>query len=221
MPRLRRPRPPRRAKPKKVSYELIPRDSEIGTPMYWLLDELVEAHHEDLRRAKLALAWCTSWKPDADGHVKIGQCMKASDLHRELADFDFIILLSRAFWRNEGTLPLHRRALLDHELCHAALKYDKTGEPMEDERGRLVWRTRRHDIEEFTCIVTRYGCYRSDLESMYAAMRLHPPDFTGCDKCADEPQPGWITVHEGGVSRMKPCECRTEYQAIRQELATT
>jgi putative metallopeptidase len=208
---------PRRPKPKKVSYELIPRDSEIGTPMYWLLDELIEQHHDDLQTAKIALAWCTSWKPDVDGHVTIGRCMKASDLHRELADFDFIVLLSRAFWRSSLVTPLQRRALLDHELCHAAPKFDTSGEPVEDERGRRVWRSRKHDIEEFTCIVQRYGCYKADLEAFAKALRIAPEPFTGCEVCRDTPQPGWIDVGDGALKR---CDCYSEYQAVRQELAT-
>jgi putative metallopeptidase len=207
---------PRRPKPKKVSYELIPRESEIGTPMYWLLDELIEAHHDDLTEARIALAWCTSWKPDVDGHVTIGKCMKASDLHRELAAFDVIVLLSRAFWRDARVTSLQRRALLDHELCHAALKYDKAGEPMEDERGRRVYRTRRHDIEEFTCIVERYGTYKSDLEAFAKALRIAPPVFAGCDLCRDTPQPGWIDTGEG----LRRCECAKEYAIVRQEIAT-
>lgn len=40
------------AKPKKVSYELIARDSVVGHPMYTLLDELVYLHHTHLAQAR-------------------------------------------------------------------------------------------------------------------------------------------------------------------------
>ena len=49
------------------------------------------------------------------------------------------------------------------ELCHAAASSDEDG-PVYDERGRRVFRTRKHDIEEFYSIVQRHGCYKRDLE---------------------------------------------------------
>ena len=109
----------RKPKPKAVSYELIAQDGHTGEPMYALLAELVAAHHEDLDRARIALAWCTSWKPDVDGRVTLGKCKKASDLDRELSQWDFIILLRKSFWTDERVTHAQRRALLDHELCHA------------------------------------------------------------------------------------------------------
>lgn len=208
-------------KPKKVSYELIPRDSILGHPMHDLLDELVSANHPDLRHARIALAWCTSWKPDVDGRVTLGMCKKASDLDRELASFDFIILLSRAFWREDQVSDHQRRALLDHELCHAAIKCDASGEPVEDERGRRVYRTRKHDIEEFAEIVERYGCYKHDLEQFAAALRRSaPPAFKGCARCADSTTRGWVMEVVDGVERMKRCDCYVEFQQIRDELAS-
>lgn len=158
------------AKPQKVSYTLIERASDVGAPIYALLDELVTAHHKDLTHARIALAWCTSWKKDADGLVTLGKCRKASDLDRELAAWDFIILLSHAFWYDPMVNALQRRALLDHELCHAAVKLDDRGEPVEDERGRVVYRTRKHDLEEFTEIGARYGCWKGDIEAFVVAV---------------------------------------------------
>jgi len=151
-------------RPKRVSYELIERESIIGVAMYRLLDELVRQHHEDLRDARVGLAWCTSWKPDVDGRVTLGKCVKASDLHRELAPFDFVILLSSRFWQDTFTTDLQRRALLDHELTHGALAHGKDGEALYDDRGRRVYRMRKHDLEEFSAIAARYGCYKRDLE---------------------------------------------------------
>jgi hypothetical protein len=156
--------------PKKVSYELIPREGDVGAPMYALLDTIVHKHHEDLHRtnARVALAWCTSWKADVDGHVVIGKCKKASDLDRELAAFDFVILLSKAFWYI--ATQDQRAALLDHECMHAALKYDPDGDPTRDERGRYVYRTRKHDVEEFGDVITRHGMYKRDLEQFVKAV---------------------------------------------------
>ena len=158
------------SKPKKVSYALIAKDSDVGRRLYTMLQELIVAHHEDLGEARIALAWNTAWKPDVDGRVTLGQCKKASDLDRELAAFDFVILLRRDFLESPSVTALQRRALIDHELMHAAVKYDSSGEPAIDERGRPVYRIRKHDIEEFTAIVDRYGCWKHDLESFAQAL---------------------------------------------------
>lgn len=154
-------------KPKKVSYVLI---EESDSNMYEMLRELVNDHHEEIREARIALAWNTSWKPDVDGRVTLGKCKKASDLDRELAPYDFVIILRREFWEHGATTDEQRRALLDHELCHAARKYDSGGEPVYDERGNPVFRIRKHDIEEFTEVIQRHGIYKRDLERFAAAL---------------------------------------------------
>ena len=87
-----------------------------------------------------------------------------SDLHRELADWDFVILLNQEVWRDQDFTEEKKSALMDHELCHAARSFDSEGNEQRDERGRAVWRTRKHDIEEFQEIVKRHGCYKKDLE---------------------------------------------------------
>lgn len=213
---LRRRKGP--AKPKSVAYELIDENSIVGGPMYVLLRELIAAHHPDLRDARIALAWCTSWKADVDGRITLGKCRKASDLDRELAAFDFVILLSRFFWRNEATENVQRRALLDHELMHATVKYDDKGEPARDARDRIVYRIRKHDIEEFSDIVARYGTYKADLESFAAALRRGAVEpFEPCAECQETP--GWVKVVDGAVIRRKRCRCWTAYIENRKDAA--
>ena len=64
---------------------------------------------------------------------------------------------------------------MDHELCHASVRCDKnSGEPMVDERNRLIYRIRKHDIEEFADIVERHGTYKRDLELFAQALRRGP-----------------------------------------------
>jgi hypothetical protein len=169
----------RNGKPKKVTYELIPRDDLIGAPIYGLLESLIVEHHDELRHARVAIAWCTSWKADVDGRLTLGKCRKASDLDRELSAFDFVILLNRDFWQSTIVGSDQRIALLDHELCHARVALDEQGEPKEDERGRIVYRIRKHDIEEFTEIVERRGVYKRDLEVFARALRRGEQSYGG------------------------------------------
>jgi hypothetical protein len=158
-------------KPKKVSYQLIDPTSDTGKPMYRLLNTLVKKHHAELTNARIALAWNTAWKRDKDGRLTLGKCRKASDLDRELAAFDFVILLLRWFYQDETVTDQQRTALVDHELCHAQVQADVFGEPERDERGRIVYRLRKHDLEEFAEVAERYGCYKSDLEEFAQALR--------------------------------------------------
>jgi hypothetical protein len=165
-------RPKKAGAPKSVSYVLIPPQSELGRPMYERLYLLVDAHHADLSRTdvRIALAWATSWTADVDGRLTLGKCKKATDLDRELAPYDFVILLNRDFWQNGRVTDAQRQALMDHELMHAACVYDAHGEIKVDERGRTCYRIRKHDLEEFADIVTRHGCYKRDIEDFAQAL---------------------------------------------------
>ncbi len=160
-------------RPKTISYELIPATSEIGQPMYDRLHRLLDLHHRELvqQNVRIALAWATNWKADVDGRLVLGKCKKASDLDRELAPFDFVILLNRDFWLHARIADVQRDALLDHELMHAAIAYDQDGEPKRDDRGRTVFRTRKHDLEEFADIASRYGCWKRDIEEFARALK--------------------------------------------------
>jgi hypothetical protein len=154
-------------KPKAVPYRLIQPQSQAGVPLYAWLRQLIDAHHQDVQGARFALAWHLAWKPDDDGHLILGQCRKSSDLEREIQDaasYDFVILLNETFFADPLVTDLQRKAVLDHELCHAAVKQDQ-GLPVIDERGRVQYRIRKHDLEEFSEIAARYGCWKRDIEA--------------------------------------------------------
>lgn len=155
--------------PVKTSYMLLTRPDHPSE--YKALDDLVSAHHSELRDARIALAWCTSWRADVDGKITIGRCKRASQLDRELMAYDFVILLQKDFWTSVSVTREQRIALLDHELCHATVKLDPYNhEPIEDERGRKIYRLRKHDVEEFNEIPERHGLYKRDLELFAQAL---------------------------------------------------
>jgi hypothetical protein len=153
-------------KRKKVAYRFIPLESDRGQVLYPLLRELVAAHHREIIDAKIALCWNLNWQPDVDGRVILGQCREVF----ELEGFDFVIVLHFGFWSDLLTTDQQRRALLDHELCHATVQLDERGEPKVDERNRVVYRIRRHDLEEFSEIAERHGCWKRDIEGFARAL---------------------------------------------------
>jgi hypothetical protein len=154
--------------PKVVNFQLI-RDEK--SEAYQILEEMLIENHEELEDVRVALAWRKALKGDVDGHLILGKCIKVSDLHKEFAAYDFIILLNQEIWQSPEFTEDKKKALIDHELCHAAPAMDKkTGAQKEDERGRLQWRIRKHDIEEFEEIVKRHGTYKKDLERFAEAL---------------------------------------------------
>jgi len=158
-------------KPKPINFELIPpMDGTHEPEPYRILRTIREAHHPDLAKARIALAWRKKLKRDRDGHLVLGKCVKITDLQREFHEFDYVILLNREVWLDDAFTPEKKHALIDHELCHADAARDKDGFPKRDERDRFVWRTRKHDIEEFRDVVRRHGCYKADLEEFAQAL---------------------------------------------------
>jgi len=174
-------------KPKRVNFELI---KDQQSEPYLLLAEVRNAHRQDLDQARIALAWRIALKPDPDGHLLLGKCLRVSDLQKEFADFDFIILLNREVWNSVEWDRDKKVALLHHELCHAEIAYDEeSGTAKIDSRGRTVYRTRRHDIEEFSAVVESHGCYKKDLEAFARVIlqKQAAPLFHGMEK-APEPE---------------------------------
>src|SRR2546430_14270783 len=104
-------------KPKKINFEIIHENDKRPEP-YRILDEARKKWHVDLAEAKIALAWRKNLKADVDGHLMLGKCVKASDLQRELAEYDFVILLNREVWSDPDFTREKKLALVDHELCH-------------------------------------------------------------------------------------------------------
>lgn len=155
---------------KKLSYKLIKMDDDGAAAMYSMLNRVVEAHHGELTQARIALAWARSWNADADGRVKLGQCKRVGDPEREMHGYDFVIILRALFWQDGQVTDEQREALLDHELCHAAIDYDADLEPKRDQLGRICYRIRKHDVEEFTQIIARRGVWKRDLEAMAQAL---------------------------------------------------
>jgi hypothetical protein len=154
---------------KKVNFLLIPEQDAQGKipEPYKLLKEVRDLHHADTKEARIAMAWRLRTKADKDGHIVLGKCVKVSDLYREYADYDFIIVLNREFYDEPTVTKEQRIALIDHEMCHAAPTYnDETGEHEVDERGRYLFRTRSHDVQEFFEIIQRNGLWKRDLQQM-------------------------------------------------------
>ncbi len=199
-------------KPKKVLFEPIkPEEVFLSGQPYELLAEIRAEHHFDTSEAKVALAWKKGTKPDVDGRLVLGRCVKASDLQRELVDYDFVIVLNKEVWEDPEFDREKKLALLDHELCHAARAVGDDGEKKVDTKGRAVWRTRGHDIEEFVEIVNRRGCWKRDLEKFGEAIlaKKKTPMFAETEPLKTDSPDGFLDRRGpeflGAIEAMERC----------------
>lgn len=152
----------------KKTFDAIPRDEAMQAKwgceisprpdLYDLMDELVSEHHEDLYEARIVICWKYGWEPDDDGILHHGKLTLVPSQDVQLHGFDFKMSLNYEVWSSVDFTPLDQRILVDHELCHGRLKRDKDGQPcFNANTGRLKYRIRRHDYEEFSDITKRYG----------------------------------------------------------------
>lgn len=158
-------------KVKVVKLEVVQREAcandALAVEAYKHIDELVERYHPMLAKARLCLAWRRGEKLGPDGHLHLGKAGKCADLHRQLHEYDWVIILNRDAF---GTFtPAQRKALVDHELCHCRPACTKDGTQKRDAQDKALWRVRKHDVEEFAEVVQRHGLWKSDLEAFYQA----------------------------------------------------
>ena len=84
-----------------------------------------------------------------------------------------ILLNGRVF---KDLKPEQQKALIDHELCHAAPALDEHGSQKETPDGFKLWRIVKHDLEEFRAIVARHGFWKGDLQ-LFAREVLRASDM--------------------------------------------
>ena len=101
-----------------------------------------------------------------NGHRCLGLCRNIPLKDRALGRGDAEVTLDGDWW--DGADDRERRALLDHELNHIAIKIDKRG-LVTDDLGRPVLQLRKHDIQVgwFKVIAERHG--KSSQECKQAA----------------------------------------------------
>jgi hypothetical protein len=147
------------AAPKKVTTRVASRSTD--EPTYNLLDEIIREHHGHIVDANITIAFNRSWTEDADGRLKLGQAKKCTEIERQMHGQDWVILLNEDAW--ERLDDAQKRALMDHELCHCQVTVDEKGGVKLDEYGKVVYRVRKHDVEEFKEIVERHGTWYDEL----------------------------------------------------------
>lgn len=122
--------------------------TEVTPDVIGIASEIISHFHPDLIDAKIGFIFQEEAGKKL-GKIILGNASKVTDKQRVVGlDLDFIIVIARDMWQELESRQ--KKALIDHELCHCdfSLGYAKM---------------RGHDIEEFTCIVERYGLWKPDL----------------------------------------------------------
>jgi Putative phage metallopeptidase len=78
----------------------------------------------------------------------------------------FVMTISQPVWEELGIKE--KTALVDHELCHGGVETDDEG----DVKLGII----PHDVEEFSCIVERYGLWRQDVKRFMKSAQKQPSE---------------------------------------------
>ena len=119
---------------------------------------LIHSSHLHARLSSARIAYVFKESLTKGGEPKAGIASKASAKLEYFAGLDFIIEFSHDVWAK--IMPEQRIALVDHELSHC---------DRDPETG--AWQMRRHDIEEFSDVVSRWGAWTIDLRGFTKAIR--------------------------------------------------
>jgi hypothetical protein len=143
------------------------RDFLHGTEIEEIATELIALYHPHLQN--LNIAYYFNLKPKkTKGRIALGTCEKATGLFAQVyaaemgwdCDEFFTIKIYKLTW--DQLTAAQRRALIDHELCHAWAE--------EDKEGKVTLKLLPHDMEEFAVIVKRHGLWLPDVQLMAEAI---------------------------------------------------
>lgn len=165
-------------KPKAVNVKLIRRAD--NPDLYETMIEALTKWHGHLQLPNVLLFWRSGWPVSPEGKTKLATISTSNDLQKALMEHDLIISLNDEIFPG---LPRDKQlAVFDHEFCHAdvtKIESDEEdggaeGEEGEgggfkmDEMDRIVYRLKKHDLEEFGAVVRRHGMYMDDVQEFVA-----------------------------------------------------
>lgn len=121
-----------------------------------IADLLIPIYHSHLRPRTIHFLWVE----DASRNNKtvLGKANVAGGKVKYFSEGDFIIEFNFVHWGL--LLPAQRVALVDHELCHCTVAG-------QNEKPAIL----AHDVEEFGCIIHRWGLWKPDLERFGETMK--------------------------------------------------
>jgi hypothetical protein len=150
----------------------------VASEVRALAQPLIQQHHAHLREATILFIFTDQKRKRCD-RVRLGSAGKLTALQRFLSSgmdsvelgADFVILIDSNLWPLLSATA--RTALVDHELCHAAVFVkDDSDKPAvwrrlakdesKDDFDEWRYGMRGHDIEEFGEVLYRHGFWKPE-----------------------------------------------------------
>jgi len=111
--------------------------------------------------AKVVYLFSLAEKSDYAGKIE-----RPSGTWRYLSNYDFVILIHQNSWKDLD--EDQRKALIYHELLHITHRVS--------EDGNITWKIRKHDFEDFTLVVEKFGYWSPELKELKEAGELSEVD---------------------------------------------
>lgn len=164
--------------------------TKVSKEVNSLVNKVLEDHHVPLCHVEVSILCLfaesygkgmAALRPPLmkNGQVCAAMIRQTSSIERVGGMEDMVIILDKRRW--EVMDETCRKALIDHELCHASVKRDKKNSDVcYDQNGRPVFTMNPHDYEigVFTSIIERYGMAAIDCQNVKAlvannAVQMH------------------------------------------------
>lgn len=104
---------------------------------------------ENIKQSKIAYLFLLREKSRFKGQIQ-----RPGGAWQFLSDYDFVMLIHKPTW--DDLSENQRKALVYHELLHIT--------HTESKDGKITWKLRRHDVEEFLSVVKEFGNWSEELE---------------------------------------------------------
>lgn len=126
--------------------------SYIQAPEFAELAFEVMREHPDVRwlyeNPDVSIGYLRSDKEKKSrGRLVGGECIPVREEYKWCCPYDFMIVVYGP--NTAGMTREQLKVLIYHELLHVRVDYKEDGEPL--------YRTNPHDVEDFRCILDRYG----------------------------------------------------------------
>ena len=161
-----------------------------ASPVRAVAQDIIRDYHAHLiRNAVYVVYLFVDEAEKVKGKTVLGTARKTSGLNAYLARMEdeldggdpdfFVVTIWDGFWFDRHTTDEQRRALVDHELSHlwSEQEEDRQG----NTTGKILLSIKGHDLEEFNCIVERYGDWKPDITAFLEAAADGPqltlPEF--------------------------------------------
>ena len=108
-----------------------------------IAEHMINLYHEHLMDARIGLLFRDE-APVTDGRITLGMAKKIGEDMKPYVPYEFVIWVAGDYWPR--LTEKQKQALIDHELCHCSMMGGKVS-------------MRKHDVEEFACILERHGVW--------------------------------------------------------------